>query len=137
MFKIIILGAVSVALLSTVPALAQNQGPNQKPICLRRANIDTFNAPDDNTVIVRTLDGNKYKLSLMGPCLNLSFRQALGIKTVGGSFALSCISPGDSIIDNDRMDHMRMNCPIKAITMYTPAQEAADKAAKAAKDSGQ
>jgi hypothetical protein len=134
MFKAAVLGAIAAAaLVSAWPAQAQDQAP----VCLRRANIDTFDAPNDYTVIVRTLNGTKYKLDLMGPCLDLKYRMALGVKTVGGSFALSCISRGDSIINNDRMEHVRMDCPIKAISIYTPQMEAADKAAKAAKDSGQ
>ncbi len=129
MFKGIVLGAVAVALLSAVSAQAQNQ----QPVCLRRADIDTFNAPNDYTVIVRKLNGDKVKLALMGPCINLSYRMSLGIKTVGGSMALSCISPGDSIIDVDRGTRTRMSCPIRSISLYTPAMEAADKAAAAAK----
>lgn len=139
MLKTILAGAAVIATLSAIPAEAQPATPAQ--VCLRRADIDTFDAPNDYTVIVRTLNGLKYKLDLMGPCLDLKYRMALGVKTVGGSFALSCISRGDSIINNDRMEHLRMNCPIKAITIYTPAMEAADKAAaaaaKAAKDNDQ
>jgi Family of unknown function (DUF6491) len=135
MFKAILAGVAVIATLSVVPAEAQPANP--APVCLRRADIDTFDAPNEDTVIVRTLDGTKYKLALMGPCLDIGYRMSLGIKTVGGTMGLSCISPGDSIINNDRMQHMRMNCPIRAITIYTPAMESADKAAKAAKDSGQ
>jgi hypothetical protein len=131
MFKTMLLGAVGLAMLAAIPAEAQPANP--APVCLRRANIDTFDAPNDNTVIVRTLDGQKYKLALMGPCLNLGFRMALGIKTVGGSMRLSCITPGDMIINNDRFQDIHMQCPIKAITIYTPQEEAADKAAAAAK----
>lgn len=135
MFKAILAGVAMTATLSVIPAEAQPANP--APVCLRRADIDTFDAPNEDTVIVRTLDGTKYKLALMGPCLDIGYRMSLGIKTVGGTMGLSCISPGDSIINNDRMQHMRMNCPIRTITIYTPAMEAADKAAKAAKDSGQ
>ena len=131
MFKGIVLGAA--ALLSVVPAWAQDQQPqSQQPACLRRADIDTFNAPDDSTVIVRTLNGNKYKLALMGPCLDLRFRNALAIRSPG-SFALSCISRGDSIINRDRVSNIHMSCAIRNITLYTPQEEAADKAAAAAK----
>jgi hypothetical protein len=131
MFKALLIGGVALAMLAAIPAQAQPAAP--VPVCLRRADIDTFNAPNDYTVIVRTLNGAKYKLALMGPCTNLSFRMALGIKTPGGTMGLSCITPGDSIINNDRGTRMRMNCPIKAISIYTPAMEAADKAAAAAK----
>ncbi|MGA9794604.1 MAG: DUF6491 family protein [Rhizomicrobium sp.] len=131
MFKSLVMGGVAAALLFSASAQAQPSAPAQ--VCLRRADIDTFNAPDDYTVIVSTLDRKKYKLALMGPCLNLKFRMALGIKTVGGSMALSCITPGDSIIDHDRFQHIHMNCPIRSISLYTPAMEAADKAAAAAK----
>jgi hypothetical protein len=131
MFKAFLIGGVALAMLAAIPAQAQPAAPTQ--VCLRRADIDTFNAPNDYTVIVRTLNGTKYKLALMGPCTNLSFRMALGIKTPGGTMGLSCITPGDSIINNDRGTRMRMNCPIKTISIYTPQEEAADKAAAAAK----
>ena len=130
MFKFVIVGAVGLAILSFVAAQAQT---TPAAVCLRRADIDTFDAPNDYTVIVRKLHGDKVKLALMGPCINLGFRMALGIKTVGGTMALSCISPGDSIINNDRFAGTRMNCPIKSISLYTPEMEAADKAAAAAK----
>ncbi len=77
--------------------------PVSAPVCLRRANIDTFDAPNDYTVIVRALDGTKYKLALMGPCINLSYRMSLGLKTPGGTMGLSCIGIGDSIIDRDHI----------------------------------
>lgn len=131
MYKIILAGVAAIAVLSVIPAEAQPANPAR--VCLRRADIDTFDAPNDYTVIVRTLDGTKYKLALMGPCNNLRFRMALGIKTVGGTMGLSCIGNGDSIIDRDHITGEHMECPIRAITIYTPAEEAADKAAAAAK----
>lgn len=140
MFKFVIVGAVGLAMVSSMAAEAQTppaQVSAPAPVCLRRADIDTFDAPNDYTVIVRKLSGEKIKLALMGPCINLRYRMSLGIKTVGGTMALSCISPGDSIIDVDRGTRTRFACPIRSITVYTPAMEAADKAAKAAKDSGQ
>jgi hypothetical protein len=130
MFKTIFLAGAAAAIgLSAIPVQAQPAAQ----VCLRRADIDTFDAPNDNTVIVRALNGTKYKLALMGPCQNLTFRMALAIKTPGGTMGLSCITPGDMIVNRDRFQGIHMNCPIRTITIYTPAEEAADKAAAAAK----
>jgi len=97
--------------------------------CLRQANIYSWSALNDKTVIVEDDFHNKYKLSLMSPCLNLQYKLALGFRTFGGT-ALSCVTRGDEVIASSPIGPQ--HCPISNIAPYTPDMEKADKAAAAA-----
>jgi hypothetical protein len=121
--KIRTLAVAAIALLGAAPAYA-------KPPCLRNIDIYSFNAPSDRTLIVETTRHAKYKLTLMGTCWNLDFKERLAFRTIGGS-QLSCLSRGDQVISRDL--GMRQTCSITNIQEYTPAMQAADKAAKEAK----
>jgi hypothetical protein len=121
--KIRTFAVAAIALLVTAPAYA-------KEPCLRNIDIYSFNAPNDRTVIVETNRHDKYKLSLMGTCWNLDFKERIVFRTIGGS-ELSCLSRGDQVISRDLGS--RQTCSITRIERYTPAMQAADKAAKEAK----
>src|SRR5262249_27852314 len=98
--------------------------------CLRQANIYNWNALNDTTVIVEDDFHQKFKLTLMTPCLNMQYKERLGFKTFGGT-ALSCVSRGDDVIAGSQIGPQR--CPISKIEPYTAEMERADKAAEAAK----
>jgi hypothetical protein len=102
--------------------------------CLRQANIYNWNALNDTTVIVEDDFHQKFKLTLMTPCLNMQFKERLGFKTFGGT-ALSCVSRGDDVIAGSQIGPQR--CPISKIEVYTPDMEKADKAAAEAKKAAQ
>ena len=97
--------------------------------CLRESQIYNWNALDDRTVIVENDFHQKFKLSLMTPCLNMQFHERLGFKVFGGT-GLSCVSKGDSVISGSSIGPQ--NCPIAQIQEYTPDMEKADRAIKAA-----
>ncbi|HWA90685.1 MAG TPA: DUF6491 family protein [Rhizomicrobium sp.] len=97
--------------------------------CLRQSQIYNWNALDDRTVIVENDFHQKFKLSLMVPCLNMQFHERLGFKVFGGT-GLSCVSKGDSVISGSSIGPQ--SCPISKIEVYTPEMEKADKDAKAA-----
>jgi len=97
--------------------------------CLRQSQIYNWNALNDRTVIVENDFHQKFKLSLMTPCLNMQYHERLGFKSFGGT-ALSCISRGDDVISGSPIGPQR--CPISKIEAYTPEMEKADKAAKQA-----
>jgi hypothetical protein len=118
------LGMVA-AMAATTPALADG------PSCLEIGQIWNWNAPDNKTLIVEDNWHNKFKLGLMAPCQNLSFKERVGFKTIGGFSQLSCLSRGDEVIVHDI--GIGQTCPITSIVPYTPAMEQADKAAAAAK----
>ena len=116
----IILGTA--ALLST-PALASST-------CLLISQIYTWKALDDQTLIVEDNSHNKFKMSLMGYCPDLSFRERVGFNAIGGT-QLSCLTSGDEV--EVRSLGAQSHCPITSIVPYTPDMEKADKAAAAAK----
>jgi len=115
-----------------VPALADEAAAPAPQACLRIGQILNWNAPDDHTLIVEDYSHQKFKLLLMGTCVDLNFKQKVGFKSVGGT-ELSCLTPGDYVFVH--LMAMYQRCPIKTIEVYTPEMEKADKAAKDAKQS--
>jgi hypothetical protein len=114
---------LGLAVLASAPALAA-------PSCLQLGQIYSWNAPNDKTLIVEDNWHQKFKLSLLGPCMNLTFKERVGFKSFGGT-ELSCLSKGDSVLV--REPGFPQRCPIVDIVPYTPQMESADKAAAAAK----
>ncbi len=114
--------ALAAALLLSGQAMAAGT-------CLRQSEIYNWNSLNDRTVIVEDNFHQKFKLSLLSPCLNMQFKERLGFKTFGGT-ALSCISRGDTVIAGSEIGPQ--HCPISKIEPYTPEMEKADKDAAAA-----
>jgi hypothetical protein len=117
-------------------ALALGQAPaSAAPSCLQIGQIYSWNAPDNKTLIVEDNWHQKWKLSLMGPCINLTFKERVGFQSIGGFGGLTCLSKGDNVLV--RNPGFPQRCPIVNIVPYTPQMEAADKAAAAAKKAQQ
>jgi Family of unknown function (DUF6491) len=114
-----VLGAV---MLASTPASAQRS-------CLMIGQIYNWNAPDNKTLIVEDNSHQKFKLSLMGSCNNLTFKERVGFQSPG-STQLSCLSKGDDVLV--RNPGFPQTCPIIDIVPYTAQMEQADKAAAAA-----
>ena len=114
--------ALAAALLLSGQAMAAST-------CLRQSEIYNWNSLNDRTVIVEDNFHQKFKLSLLSPCLNMQFKERLGFKTFGGT-ALSCVSRGDDVIAGSEIGPQ--HCPISKIEPYTPEMEKADKDAAAA-----
>ena len=131
-----ILFAAGLSAIVFVPVFAQPQTPAAAPprACLRFGEIYSWNALDNKTLIVEDNWHNKFKMSLMGYCPGLKFKERVGFKSPG-SIRISCMSPGDDVIVN-QFGTGAQRCPISSITAYTPDMEKADKAAKAAKEKG-
>jgi hypothetical protein len=125
--KIKLFSVLGLAALASAPALAA-------PSCLQIGQIYSWNALNDKTLIVEDNWHSKFKLSLMVPCQNLTFKERVGFKSFGGT-QLSCLSRGDDVLVRDPGFPQR--CPITDIVPYTPQMEAADKAAAAAKKNAQ
>jgi len=119
------LALAGLAFLAAVPAANA-----ARPACIRNIDIYNFNAPNDRTLIVESIRHVKYKVSFIGTCQSLSFKEQIAFKTPG-STQLSCLSKGDQVISRDF--GMRQTCTISDIQLYTPEMQAADKAAKEAK----
>ncbi|MBV8975898.1 MAG: hypothetical protein JO261_05990 [Alphaproteobacteria bacterium] len=116
----------SLALAATALVLAA-AGPAQAAgTCLRQGNIYNWDALNDTTVIVEDDFHQKFKLTLMTPCLNLQYKERLGFRAFGGS-ALSCVSRGDEVLASSPIGPQ--HCPISRIEPYTPEMQKADKEA--------
>lgn len=125
MKKTMLLAAAT--LLSATPASAQ-------PACLQFGQIWSFNAPDNKTLIVEDNFHRKFKVSMFGTCIGLTFKENVGFQS-RGSMSLSCMSAGDNIVVN-QSGLGKQTCPIKSIVAYTPEMQKADEAAAAAKKAG-
>jgi hypothetical protein len=106
-----------VALAILVPAA------NAAEPCLRMDNIYNWDVRNDRTLIVEDYQHRKFKVSLMGGCTNLKFRQALAFKSFGGT-GLSCVTRGDAVVQRDDVGPRR--CPIAKIELYTPEMQKLD-----------
>lgn len=115
-------------LVTAMPALAQ---PPAHDDCLRVGQVDDFQpARDNRSLIVTDRLRHKYKVSLLGVCIDLKWKVGLGFRAKGAVGGLQCLSPGDEVITG-RGDGGR--CTIRKIEPYTPAMEKADAAAAAMK----
>lgn len=123
-----ILFAVAGLVAAASPALAS-------PRCLEYGQIYNFHALDTKTLIVEDNFHNKFKLSLMGACPTLPFKEGIGFQSFGPHMALTCVSAGDNIVTRDAGVGQR--CPIGKIEPYTADMQKADAAAAAAKKAEQ
>ena len=118
----------TVTLAVAAPAVAA-------PSCLQIGQIWSWNAPNDKSLIVEDNWHQKWKLSLMGTCINLSFKERVGFQSIGGFGGLTCLSKGDNVLV--RNPGFPQRCPIVDIVPYTAQMQAADNAAAAAKKAKQ
>jgi hypothetical protein len=90
--------------------------------CFARRNVESFNAPDDHTVYLRA--GNQYyRLDLMTHCLDLSFRQNIGLEDQPAD-AFIC-TPLEATVVYRAAGSIPQRCPVKALHKLTPAEVAA------------
>ena len=94
------------------------------PTCLEIGEIDNFKVLNDRTLIVEDNFHSKFKITLFGVCPNLTFKEGIAFRSVGGT-QLSCITPGDSIYTRD-IGVGGQQCPVKAIEPYTAAMQKTD-----------
>jgi len=129
--KMILVLAAMFATAAAMPAIAQTPQSTPANACLRFGEIYSWNAPDNRTLIVEDNLHQKFKLSLMGYCPNVTFKERVGFRS-RGAMRLTCMSPGDDVVVNN-MGSGSQRCPIQSIVAYTPAMQKADEAAAAAK----
>ena len=123
MKKILLLTAALVA-LAGVPAHASKT-------CLQIGQIDSWDVrPDNKSLIVRDEFHNRFKVTLLGTCPTLGFKERVGFKSQGTT-QLDCLSVGDQIIERNFGTGSQV-CPIRAVEPYTPEMEKADMEAAAA-----
>ena len=87
--------------------------------CFLSRNVNNFTAPDDHTVYVRVGVNEIYRLDLMTDCIDIPFRQSLGLESMPGNPWIC--SPLDATIVT-RDTGIPQRCPVKAIQKLTPDQ---------------
>lgn len=112
------------------PAMAQSSGA-APTACLRFGEIYDWKAQDNRTLIVEDNLHKKFKVSLMGPCPSLTFKERVGFQS-RDAMRLTCMRPGDNVIVRN-MGSGAQRCPIRSVVAYAPAMQKADEAAAAAK----
>ena len=124
-------------LAAALVALAPTAAVAERP-CIEFGWIYSWKDINDKTLIVEDYSHRKYRLSLIGTCYNLRYYQQLGFKS-RGALSLTCLSPGDEVIQRDYGfggGPGGGRCAITHIDYYTPEMEAADRAAAKEKDHG-
>ncbi|HEY4123886.1 MAG TPA: DUF6491 family protein [Rhizomicrobium sp.] len=121
----LLLAALGLAVLATPPAFAASR-------CLQVGQIYNFKALDDKTLIVEDNFHSKFRVSLLGTCPGLTFKEGIGFKTFGPHTSLSCVSGGDSIVTRN-MGTGGQRCAIQRVEPYTAEMMKADADAAAAK----
>lgn len=121
--------SVLVAASAILATGAQAQAP---AACLQPARIDGFSAikGTERAIVVIDKTNKRFKVSFVTPCAGVDFNMGVGIKTQAPS-RLACVARGDYVISRDP-GVAGNRCPIEKVEIYTPAMEAADKAAASA-----
>lgn len=110
-------------LASSAPAAMAADAPKaSQRECFLSRNLNGFNAPDDHTLYVRSGVKDIYRLDLMSSCINLTFRQSVGLKSTGGSDWI-CDPLDAEVVYGDVGIPQR--CPVTAIRKLTPDEVAA------------
>lgn len=96
--------------------------------CLRTGQIYGWRAlPDDRTLIVSDLHGNRFRVTLDGTCQYLEYRMQLGFSPFGQS-QLSCLARGDKVVAVPGMGAPGQRCFVTRVEPYTAVMEKADQA---------
>lgn len=119
-------------LLAMGIAILAGQAVAEERACLRVGQIYDWKAKNNSTLIVEDQFHRKYKVDLLGSCINLTYKQRIGFVSPGGT-SLSCLTGGDSVIFRDSALG-KQTCAVSKVSAYTPEMEKADKDAEAAKN---
>jgi hypothetical protein len=96
--------------------------------CLRLNQIWRWNSLNDRILTIEDLSHRVFKVTLMGPCLNIDFNVNAVIQS-HGTGPLDCVKPADVVVHRGFGAGNR--CPIKSVELYTPERRKADEAVAA------
>ena len=96
---------------------------NSHDACFVRSNVESFSAPTDHTVYLRVGVNQYYRLDLMTNCLDLTFRQAIGLEDQPATPWIC--SPLEATVVYRAAGGIPQRCPVKAIHKLTPEEVAA------------
>lgn len=114
--------AAALVLLAGVAsgACAAEATPKRNPeACFIVRDVDGFSAPNEHTVYIRVGVRDVYRLDLMTDCLDLTFRETIGLETRPANPWI-CSPLEAEVVYHDRALNER--CPVSAITKLTPEQ---------------
>jgi hypothetical protein len=101
--------------------------PMDKPSgdnCFWARNVESFAAPDDHTVYVRTSSRDIYRMDLLIPCPDVDWNQRVALRSSHGAGGSIC-----NALDVDIVSHATglgaQRCPVKSLRKLTPAEIAA------------
>ena len=116
--------AAALLTMLAAPASAQRD-------CLRVHDIRNWWATDNNrALIVEDSWRNQFRLTLIGTCSNLRFRDSVAFRSRGAT-RLSCLVPGDSVITRDRTMG-NSHCAITRVERISSGRERRNRSAQAA-----
>ena len=124
---------LTVALLcSATPLFTQGAFAQDAP-CLRQVNIHDYHPVADNrSLVVIDRARQRYRVNFVTSCYDLKYKLGLRFQTNGVS-RLACVSRGDKVLFRDPANPGAGFCIIRDVQVQTPAMDAADAAAVAAK----
>lgn len=124
---------IPIALALAALALADSAGSQPAPAkpvansgqsCFWVRDVDGFNAPDDRTLYIRVGVRQIYKLTLFGNCLDISWKQHIGLATHGIDSVCEGTNPAVDVVDRE-VGIGRERCPVNAVHKLTPDEVAA------------
>jgi hypothetical protein len=90
--------------------------------CFLSSDVNGFRASDESTLYLRAGVNDVYRLDLMTHCLDLTFRDAIGLESTPGNPWIC--SPLDATVIY-RNNGIAQRCPVSALHKLTPAELAA------------
>jgi len=124
MIRTLALAAPLAALMMTTTALAADAAAapeKPKRQCFWANQVNSFAAVDENTVNLRVGVRDVYQLEMLGPCHDIDWSNAIGIRSRGSSYICSGLDVeliAQSTIGDGR-------CQVKTMRKLTPTEIAA------------
>lgn len=97
--------------------------PPRQDSCFNARFVNSFSAPDEETVYVRVGARDVYRLKLFAPCLNVDWTTGVGLKSRTGSDWICQGFDAELIVPNRGFGPQR--CQVSEVKKLTPAEIAA------------
>jgi len=104
--KMLTILAATAALLSAAPGVAAPSSGDAEIPFVSHDGIQSWIAPNDNTIYLQGTHSQWYRADLMGPCTGLSFASGIGFKT----------GFGDTFDDSSSIIVNGQPCPVASVT---------------------
>jgi hypothetical protein len=114
--------ALLAAGLAAMAGVGHAQDGKPAQTCFLRGNVQNFSAPDARTVYIRVGVKDVWRLDLMSDCLDLPFRQSIGLASTPGDPWICKPVEATIITRGMAIPH---RCPVQAMRRLTPDELAA------------